>query len=155
MGLAEINYYRLSNGRSYTSRCKGGDLQCCQPRPTYLSGTPFRPTEETGLGLDPLNLIAPCGIVPYVIILDELDETLLPDDQRRSTVSPQCYIGNIMPPHLICCRPEPTIVTVNETDSPLNAISLNDDVDSDVDIRTFLVEKFARIFATLLACISL
>ena len=40
---------RLSNGCSYTQRCKGGDLRCCQPRPTYLSSTPGRPAEETRL----------------------------------------------------------------------------------------------------------
>ena len=51
---------------------------------------------------------------------------------------------------LICSRPEPTIVTAfNDPNSVLNVIStnisLNDDADSDANIRAFLVEKFARI----------
>ncbi|KAF8813065.1 hypothetical protein BYT27DRAFT_6392095 [Phlegmacium glaucopus] len=103
------------------------------------------------LVLDPLNLLAPCGIVPYVIILDGLDETLSPDDQQLvlDVISETLYHLNSRLRILICCRPEPTIVTAfNDTYSPLSAISidisLNDDVDSDADIRTFLVEKFAR-----------
>ena len=32
--------------------------------------------------LKPLNHLAPCSITPYVIILDGLDETLLPDNQQ-------------------------------------------------------------------------
>ncbi|KAF8800859.1 hypothetical protein BYT27DRAFT_6821236 [Phlegmacium glaucopus] len=103
------------------------------------------------LVLDPLDLLAPSGIVPYVIILDGLDETLSPDDQQLvlNVISETLYPLNPRLRILICCRPEPTIVTAfNDTDSPLNAIStnisLNDDVDSDADIRAFLVEKFAR-----------
>ena len=34
------------------------------------------------LVVEPLNILAPSGIVPYVIILDGLDETLSSDDQQ-------------------------------------------------------------------------
>ena len=104
------------------------------------------------LVLKPLKLFAPCGITPYVIILDGLDETLSPDDQQLvlNVISETLYPLNPTLRILICCRPEPTIVTAfNDSGSPLNVIStnisLNDDVDSDADIRAFLVEKFARI----------
>ena len=103
------------------------------------------------LVIEPLNLLAPCGIVPYVIILDGLDETLSSDDQHLllNVISETLYQLNPTLRILICCRPEPTIVTTfNDTDFPLNSIStiisLNDDVDADADIRAFLVEKFAR-----------
>ena len=98
-----------------------------------------------------MNLLAPAGIVPYGIILDGLDETLSSDDQQLvlNVISETLYQLNPKLRILICCRPEPTIVTAfNDTDSPLNrisaVISLNDDIDADADIRTFLVEKFAR-----------
>ena len=103
------------------------------------------------LVMEPLNLLAPCGIVPYVIILDGLDETLSSNDQQLvlNVISETLYQLNPTLRILICCRPEPTIVTAfNDPYSPLNSISaiisLNDDVDADADIRTFLVEKFAR-----------
>ena len=104
------------------------------------------------LVLEPLNLLAPCGITPYVIILDGLDETLSPDDQQLllNVISETLYPLNPTLRILICCRPEPTIVTAfNDPDTSLSVIStnisLNDDLDSDADIRAFLVEKFARI----------
>ena len=103
------------------------------------------------LVMEPLNLLVPSGIVPYVIILDGLDETLSSDDQQLvlDVISETLYQLNPSLRILIFCRPEPTIVTAfNDADSPLNSISaiisLNDDVDSDSDIRAFLVEKFAR-----------
>ena len=103
------------------------------------------------LVMEPLNLLAPSGIVPYVIILDGLDETLSSDDQQLvlDVISKTLYQLNPTLRILICCRPEPTIVTAfNDPDSTLNRIStiilLNDDIDADADIRAFLVEKFAR-----------
>ena len=103
------------------------------------------------LVMEPLNLLAPSGIVPYVIILDGLDETLLSDDQQLvlNVISETLYQLNPTLRILICCRPEPTIVTAfNDADSLLSTIStiisLNDDAHSNADIRAFLVEKFAR-----------
>ena len=103
------------------------------------------------LVIEPLDLHAPSGTVPHVIILDGLDETLSSDDQQLvlNVISETLYQLNPTLRILICCRPEPTIVTAfNDTDSPLNRIStimsLSDDVDADADIRAFLVEKFAR-----------
>ena len=103
------------------------------------------------LVIEPLNLLAPSSIVPYVIILDGLDEALSSDDQQLllDVISETLYQFNPTLRILICCRPEPTIVTAfNDADSLLNSIStiisLNDDADADADIRTFLVEKFAR-----------
>ena len=103
------------------------------------------------LVMEPLNILAQSGIVPYVIILDGLDETLSSDDQQLvlNVISETLYQLNPTLRILICCRPEPTIVTAfNDTDSPLNSIStiisLSDDVDADADIRAYLVEKFAR-----------
>ena len=103
------------------------------------------------LVIEPLNLLSPSSIVPYVIILDGLDETLSSDDQQSvlNVISETLYHLKSTLRILICCRPEPTIVTAfNDTDSPLNSIStiisLNDDADADADIRTFLVEKFTR-----------
>ena len=102
------------------------------------------------LVIEPLNLLGSSG-VPYVIILDGLDETLSSDDQQLvlNVISETLYQLNSTLRILICCRPEPTIVTAfNDTDSPLNSISaiisLNDDVDADADIRAFLVKKFAK-----------
>ncbi len=104
------------------------------------------------LVLEPLNLLTPCGITPYVIILDGLDETISPDDQQLllTVISETLYPLDPRLRILICCRPEPTIVTAfNDPDSSLNVIStnisLNDDVDADADIRAFLVERLARI----------
>jgi hypothetical protein len=101
--------------------------------------------------MEPLNLLASSGIVPYVIILDGLDETLSSDEQQLvlNVISETLYQLDPTLRILICCRPEPTIVTAfKDTDSPLNSIStitpLNDDVDADADIRAFLVEKFAK-----------
>ena len=103
------------------------------------------------LVMEPLNLLTPSGIVPYVIILDGLEETLLSDDQQLvlNVILETLYPLNPTLRILICCRPEPTIVTAfNDADSLLNSIStsisLNDDADADADIRAFLVEKFAR-----------
>ena len=103
------------------------------------------------LVMEPLNLLAPSRIVPYVILLDGLDETLSSDDQHLllNVISEILYQLNPTLRILICCRPEPAIVTAfNDTDSLLNSISaiisLNDDVDADADIRAFLVKKFAR-----------
>ena len=87
-----------------------------------------------------------------VIILDGLDETPSPDDQQLvlDVISETLYPFNQTLRILICSRPEPTIVTAfHDPDSLLNDIStnisLNDDADSDADIRAFLVEKFSRI----------
>ena len=102
------------------------------------------------LVMEPLNLLGPSG-VPYVIILDGLDETLSSDDQQLvlNVLSDTLYQLNPTLRILICCRPEPTIVTAfNDTDSPLYSIStiisLNDDINADADIRTFLIKKFAK-----------
>jgi len=102
------------------------------------------------LVLEPLDILS--SIAPYVIILDGLDETLSPDDQQLvlDVISDTLYPLNQTLRILICSRPEPTIDTAfNDPNSLLNVISikisLNDDVDSDADIRAFLVEKFARI----------
>jgi len=96
------------------------------------------------LVLELLNLFVLCGITPFVIILDGLDETLSPDDQQLvlNVISETLYPLNPRLRILICCRPEPTIVTAfNDPDSSLNAIStsisLNDDVDSDANICTY------------------
>ena len=63
------------------------------------------------LVLEPLNLLAPCGITPYVIILDGLDKTLSPDDQQLLFNVISLYPLNLTLRILICCHPEPTIVT--------------------------------------------
>ena len=104
------------------------------------------------LVLEPFDVVAPCGITPYVIIFDGLDETLTPDDQQLvlDAITSTLYQHNTTIRILVCSRPEPTIVTAfSYPDSVLCSISasfsLNDDMDSDADIRTFLVEKFNKI----------
>jgi len=104
------------------------------------------------LVLEPLDVLAPNGITPHVIILDGLDETLTPDEQEKllDIISTTVYQHNSTLRILICSRTEPAIVTAfNDDDSPLKdistIISLNNDVDSDADIRRFLVERFAKI----------
>ena len=105
------------------------------------------------LVIEPFNLLASSNIrvVPYVIILDGLDETLSSQEQQLvlNVISETLYQLNSTLRILICCRPEPTIVTAfNDTDSLLYSIStfisLNDDVNADADIRAFLVKKFAK-----------
>ena len=107
------------------------------------------------LVLDPLSLLAPCGIVPHVIILDGLDECLSEDDQQLvlDIISKTLYPLNSDLRVLICSRPEPSISTAfkgaNIQDIS-TSISLSHDVDSDGDIRKFLVEQFAKLKQLLL-----
>ncbi|KAF8800867.1 hypothetical protein BYT27DRAFT_7312605 [Phlegmacium glaucopus] len=100
---------------------------------------------------DPHIFLAPLAVQLKNLVLNPLD--LFTPMRHRSLVlnviSETLYHLNSRLRILICCRPEPAIATAfNDTDSPLNTIStnisLNDDIDSDADIRTFLVEKFAR-----------
>ena len=104
------------------------------------------------LVLEPLDIFIPNGITPHVIILDGIDETLTPNEQETllNILSTIVYQHNSRLRILICSRTEPTIVTAfNDIDSALNQISfivsLNDEGDSDSDIRRFLVERFAKI----------
>ncbi|KAF4620557.1 hypothetical protein D9613_000082 [Agrocybe pediades] len=104
------------------------------------------------LVLEPFDVVAPCGILPYVIVLDGLDETLSPEDQQLvlDTVSQTLYQYDTTLRVLVCSRDEPAIFSAfNDPDSLLHAISatisLNTDTDSDADIRRFLEEKFSRI----------
>jgi len=107
------------------------------------------------LVLGPLDLLAPCGIVPHVIILDGLDECLSDDDQQLvlDVISETLYPLNSDLRVLICSRPEPAISTAFK--APIvqgisTSISLSHDDDSDNDIRTFLVEQFAKLRLQLL-----
>ena len=105
--------------------------------------------------IDPLNLHAPCGIVPHVIILDGLDECLSDDDQQLvlDVISETLYPLNSDLRVLICSRPEPTISTAfkgGTIQGISTSISLSHDGDSDADIRTFLVEQFAQLRQRLL-----
>ena len=107
------------------------------------------------LVLGPLNLLAPCGIVPHVIILDGLDECLSDDDQQLvlDVISETLYPLNPDLRVLVCSRPEPAISTAfrGATFQGIStSISLSHDVDSDADIRTLLVEQFARLRQQLL-----
>jgi len=104
------------------------------------------------LVLEPLDVLIPNGITPHVIILDGLDETLSPDEQEvvLNAVSATVCQHNSTLRVLICSRAEPTIATAfNDDESSLNThsiiLSLNNDADSDSDIRRFLVERFAKI----------
>jgi len=104
----------------------------------------------TKLVLEPLDLASPSCIVPHVIILDGLDECLsdFEQDLVLNAVSRALYPLNPYLRILIFSRPEPTISTAFNT-TPLqdisSRISLSDDIDSDADIRTFLVEQFAKL----------
>ena len=106
--------------------------------------------QMTKLVLEPLNSQASCGIVPYVIILDGLDECLSPDEQDSvlGVLSGALHSLNRDLRILVCSRPEPAISTAFHS-SPLKnittPISLNAEADSDADIRTFLVERFAQL----------
>ncbi|KAF4612512.1 hypothetical protein D9613_012743 [Agrocybe pediades] len=104
------------------------------------------------LVLEPFDVVAPCGILPHVIVFDGLDETLSPEDQQLvlDIVSQKVYPHNTSLRVLVCSRDEPAIVTsFNDPDSRLHAISatvsINTDEECDADIRRFLEEKFARI----------
>jgi len=106
--------------------------------------------QMTKLVLEPLNLASPSCIVPRVIILDGLDECVsdFEQDLVLNAVSRTLYPLNPYLRILIFSRPEPTILTAFNT-SPLrdisSRISLSDDIDSDADIRTFLIEQFAKL----------
>jgi len=107
------------------------------------------------LVVGPLNLLAPCGIVPHVIILDGLDECLSDDDQQLvlDVISETLYPLNSDLRVLVCSRPEPAISTAFRgaiAQGISTSISLSHDVDSDADIRTFLVEQFAKLRKQLL-----
>jgi len=104
------------------------------------------------LVLEPLDLLIPNGITPYVVILDGLEETLSEDDQEQllKVISTSVHQHNPTLRILICSRTEPTIATAFDDDesclkSMSNIISLNDDVDSDDNIRRFLINRFSKI----------
>jgi len=144
--LAPTLAYRLAVHTFKDAKTAISDVISCDPH-IFLAPLAIQLKK---LVLEPLDI--PCSITPYVIILDGLDETLSPDDQQLvlDVISDTLYPFDKTLRILICSRPEPTIVTAfNDPDSLLNVIStnisLNDDVDSDADIRAFLVEKFARI----------
>ncbi|KAF4615697.1 hypothetical protein D9613_012527 [Agrocybe pediades] len=120
-------------------------------RDPHIFAAPLSQQLKT-LILEPFDVVAPCGILPYVIVLDGLDETLSAEDQQLvlDVVFQTLYQHNTGLRVLVCSRDEPAIVTAfNDPDSLLNAISatvsLNADADSDSDIRRFLEEKFSRI----------
>jgi len=107
------------------------------------------------LVVGPLNLLSPCGIVPHVIILDGLDECLSDDDQQLvlDVISETLYPLNPNLRVLICSRPEPAISTAFKgaiVQGISTSISLSHDVNSDADIRTFLVGQFAKLKPKLL-----
>jgi len=106
----------------------------------------------TKLVLEPLDILIPNGITPHVIILDGLDETLTADEQEAvlGAISTTLFQHNPRLRILVCSRTEPAISTAfNDDESCLNVISvivsLNEDADSDADIRRFLVERFVKI----------
>ncbi|KAF9536697.1 hypothetical protein CPC08DRAFT_23332, partial [Agrocybe pediades] len=112
-------------------------------RDPHIFAAPLSQQLKT-LVLEPFDVVAPCGILPYVIVLDGLDETLSPENQQLvlDVISQTLYQHDTTLRVLVCSRDEPAIVTAfNDPDSLLHAISarasLNDDADSDVDIRRF------------------
>jgi hypothetical protein len=144
--LAPTLAYRMAVHTFKEAKTAISDVVSCDPH-IFLAPLAIQLKK---LVLEPLDI--PCTITPYVIILDGLDETLSPDDQQLvlDVISETLYPFNQTLRILICSRPEPTIVTAfNDPDSLLNVIStnisLNDDADSDADIRAFLVQKFIRI----------
>ncbi|KAF9554681.1 hypothetical protein CPC08DRAFT_164943 [Agrocybe pediades] len=120
-------------------------------RDPHIFAAPLSQQLKT-LVLEPFDVVAPCGILPYVIVLDGLDETLSPENQQLvlDVISQTLYQHDTTLRVLVCSRDEPAIVTTfNDPDSLLHAVSatvsLNTDADADADIRRFLEEKFSRI----------
>jgi hypothetical protein len=77
------------------------------------------------LVIEPLNLLAPSAVVPYV---NELDDTLPSDNQQLvlDVISETLYQLNPTLRFLVYCRPGPAIVSAfNDTDSPLTASQLS------------------------------